>query len=224
MNRPYVIMNMFSSIDGRITTSPDRNVSEWAELSLDGDANRLTHELFDELDCDGLISGSETIVVFGRHDVKLTKEIIWPQKSKAFIVFDGRGRIEWTEPQGLLVVTRENVAESYIEQLKNKNIPYVSAGNGENIDIEKALEKLYELGFRRIGLTGGGVINGAFLRKRLIDEISIIYAPVIVGGRRTPTLFDCDDLTGPEYLTRLELLKTKQLGNGTIWAHYKVMN
>jgi len=220
--RPFVILNMFSSIDGRITTGPDRNVSEWTELNIDGEANQIAHQLFDDLDCDGIISGSETLEVFRRHSVKLSKEMYWPQKSKAYIVFDGRGRIEWAQSEGVLVVTKENVADTYLDQLNDKRIPYVLAGRGDKIDLKKSLEVLYDKGFRRLGLSGGGKINGAFLRQQLIDEISIIYAPVAVGGHRTPTLFDCDDLTNVEFLTRLELIQTKPLSTGAIFAHYKV--
>ncbi|WP_159462053.1 hypothetical protein [Salirhabdus sp. Marseille-P4669] len=31
MVRPKVILNVFSSVDGKITTAPNRNVSEWTK-------------------------------------------------------------------------------------------------------------------------------------------------------------------------------------------------
>lgn len=61
-NKPQVILNIFSSIDGKITTAPNRNVAEWTATGIDGDANELTHKLYDDLNCDGLISGSESLL------------------------------------------------------------------------------------------------------------------------------------------------------------------
>jgi riboflavin biosynthesis pyrimidine reductase len=86
-----------------------------------------------------------------------------------------------------------------------------------------ALDALYERGFRRLALTGGGGINGEFLREGLVDEISIVYAPLVVGGTSTPSIFDCPDLTSTEGITRVRLLKDGDVGQGAIWLHYEVV-
>jgi len=222
MKRPTIILNMFASVDGRITTGPNRNVAELTELGIDAGANDVTHRLYDELDCEALISGSESLMVYGQHSIHLEQEVYWPKKSKAYIVFDGRGRMDWGQSEGLMVVTRENVSKSYIQQLENKKIPYIQAGMDEHIDVKRALEMLYEQGFQRIGLTGGGTINGAFLRQGLIDEISIVYAPVAIGGKQTPTIFDSDDILDPKTITQLELIQVKPLLTQLVWVHYQV--
>lgn len=219
--RPTIILNIFSSIDGRITTAPNRNVAEWTQLGLDGGANDVSHRLFDELECDGLISGSESLMVWGNHHVQVDTEIYWPKKSKAYIVFDGRGRLNFVQTEGLLVVTRNHVSPAYINQLKEKNIPYITAGDGEQIDIPIALERLYESGFRRLGLSGGGKINGAFLRQDLIDEFSIVVAPLAVGGAITPTIFDTGDVDSVSQLTALELIQSRVINEKLVWMHYR---
>ncbi len=224
MTRPLVVLNVFSSIDGRITTSTNRNVAEWTAAGLDGEAHEITQQLYDELDCDGLLSGSETLRVYGDHWVPLDPPLYEPQKSKAYIVFDGKGRIDWQQTEGLIVVTKENVSAHYLQQLEEKEITYVQAGKGEYIDLSLALAKLYSLGFRRLGLSGGGSINGAFLRQGLIDEISLVIAPLAIGGRDTPSIFDCDDLKDIEGVTKLVLNKVKTVGNGSVWLNYTVLN
>ncbi|WP_421385167.1 RibD family protein [Bacillus salacetis] len=224
MKRPKVILNVFSSIDGRITTSPDTNVMEWTAQGLDGDANDITHRLYDELDCDSLLSGSESLMVWGNDWVELQTPIHEPQLSKAYIVFDGRGRINWQQTNGLIVVTREDVEDSYINQLREKKITYIQAGSGAHIDIGLALNQLYEMGFRTIGLSGGGSINGAFIRAGFLDEISLVLAPLIIGGRTTPTIFDCENLLSLDDASSLELMKTKPVGDkGAVWLHYRVL-
>lgn len=221
--KPKVIVNVFSSIDGRITTAPEHNVLEWTAKGIDGSANEVTHQLYDELDCDGMVSGSESLIVWGNDWVDIEKGIYEPKKSEAYIVFDGKGRMNWNQTEGLIVVTKENVNEHYIEQLKEKGISYIQAGKGDHIDLQQALQKLHDRGFKRIGLSGGGSINGAFLRAGLIDEISLVIAPLAIGGRTTPTVFDCDDLTSIAGAAKLKLLQTKLLGNeGAVWLHYAV--
>ncbi|WP_394217664.1 RibD family protein [Halobacillus trueperi] len=222
MKKPYVVLNVFSSIDGKITTAPNRDVAEWTAAGIDGEAHEVTHQLYDQLDCDGLVSGSESLIVWSANGVKLEKPVYEPKKSKAYIVFDGRGRIDWYQTEGLLVVTREDVSEKYIQQLEEKGIPYISAGTGDQIDLPLALHKLYELGYRRLGLAGGGVINGAFLRQGLIDEISLVMAPLAIGGTTTPSIFDSEDLKELNDATRLELKNMKTVGKGSVWLHYNV--
>ncbi|MFC4560143.1 RibD family protein [Virgibacillus kekensis] len=222
MNRPEVVLNIFSSIDGKITTAPGRNVTEWSAAGIDGNAHDVTHRLYDELNCDGLISGSETLMVYGNHWIDSDQPIYEPKKSEAYIVFDGRGRIDWHQTEGLLVVTREDVSSDYIEQLTRKGINYIQAGSGEYIDLPLALEKLYTLGFTRLGLSGGGGINGAFLRHGLIDEISLVLAPLAIGGKITPSIFDCDELQDLSGIAELGLIETKPMEGGAVWVHYKV--
>lgn len=222
MPRPEVILNVFSSLDGRITTAPGRNVVEWTASSIDGDANRLAHEFYDKLGCDSLIGGSESIMVYGRHWIELADPVPMPKAMETFVVVDGRGRINWAYTKGLIVITREDVGPTYLKQLNDKGIRYIQSGAGTNVDLSEALEGLYQCGIRRIGLTGGGVLNGAFLRAGLIDEVSIFVSPLVVGGRTTPTLFDCENAADLDDLMRLELIETAPVGGGTIWAHYHV--
>ncbi|OAT85398.1 hypothetical protein A6P54_18955 [Bacillus sp. MKU004] len=222
LNRPEVIVNVFTSIDGKMTTDPGKNVMEWTAAGIDGGANEMTHRLYDELDCDGLVSGSESLIVWGKDWVELDQPIYEPQKSKAYIVFDGKGRIDWYQTEGLLVVTKEDVSDSYIQQLNVKGIQYITAGRGEYIDLPSALHKLYELGFRRLGLSGGGTMNGAFLRQGLVDEISLVMAPLAVGGNSTPSLFESEDLKGLDGTATLELKDLQRVGNGSVWLRYKV--
>ncbi|WLD94390.1 hypothetical protein [Alkalihalobacillus sp. AL-G] len=85
MQKPEIILNVFSSIDGKMTTGPGRNVSEWTAAGIDGEANELTHQLYDELKCDGLMSGSESLIVWGNDWIELERSIYEPKLSKAYI-------------------------------------------------------------------------------------------------------------------------------------------
>ncbi|MCL6443458.1 MAG: RibD family protein [Alicyclobacillus sp.] len=223
MIRPKIVVIMFASVDGRIATARGRNVVEWTALGLDGGANDVAHQLCDHLDCDGMISGSESVLVWGNHSVPLQTPTYWPKKPKAFIVIDGRGRIQWAQTDGLIVITREDAPLAYKEQLKMKGINFIEAGCGEHVDLSSALAALYSRGFRRLALTGGGAINGAFLRAGLVDEISIVIAPLVVGGVGVPTVFDGSGLASPDGITKVRLLKSSAVGDNSFWLHYEVL-
>jgi riboflavin biosynthesis pyrimidine reductase len=220
--RPRMILNIFSSADGKTATARGRNVSEWTKEGIDGGAHEYVNRLYDEFDCDGMISGSETLMVFGNHWIELDKPLYEPKKSKAYIVFDGKGRINWYQTEGLLVVTREDVSNDYIKQLDSKGINYIQAGRGEHIDLHKALEQLYKMGFRKLGMNGGAGMSGAFLREGLIDEISMVFSPLAIGGSNTPGIFDGEELETLDRAAILELVDMKRTSTGTVWLHYLV--
>ncbi|PSR33310.1 MAG: hypothetical protein C7B46_10230 [Sulfobacillus benefaciens] len=221
--RPQVVVVMGASVDGRITTAPGRNVGEWAAERLNGRAHDLLNGLYDRLACDGLMSGSESVLVWGNHEVALAFEPDWPKKSQAYIVFDGRGRIDWAYTKRLIVGTRENTPTSYYDQLRSKQIDNIKAGVGEYIDLGNALEQLFRRGFRKLALTGGGKINGAFLRAGLVDEISILWSPLLVGGETTPTIFEAPNLESWKGIVRLNLVQSEVWDSNLIWAHYRIL-
>ena len=53
----------------------------------------------------------------------------------------------------------------------------------------------------------GGTVNGLFLREKLIDFVDVVVAPVLVGGKDTPTLVDGRSLRSSEELSQLGVLK-----------------
>ena len=58
------------------------------------------------------------------------------------------------------------------------------------------------------------------LRAGLIDELSILIAPVADGAAGTPALFDIDD--PPRKAAKLTLIATRKLTGGVVWLRYRV--
>ncbi len=76
---------------------------------------------------------------------------------------------------------------------------------------------LKEKGFKEVLIAGGGILNSAFLKEGLIDEVYIDIEPTIF-GRGIPLFADGD------FAPRLKLLEVKTLTNRqTIQLHYKVI-
>ena len=61
---------------------------------------------------------------------------------------------------------------------RNQGVSYLFAGE-ERLNCTLLLEKLHRLfGINKLMLAGGGIVNGSFLAENLVDELSIVIAPV----------------------------------------------
>jgi len=101
-------------------------------------------------------------------------------------------------------------------------ISYIIAGM-EQLDCQVAAEKLKSLfKIETLMLSGGGFINWSFLQAGLVDELSLILAPLADGENDTPTLFEKPAFlpdTPPVEFT----LKSVEAGKGdSIWLRYTV--
>ena len=68
-------------------------------------------------------------------------------------------------------------------------------------------------------LESGGRINGGMLRAGLVDEVSLLVAPVADGRVGTPALFDVDDGAAP---WRLALEGVERRTVDVRWLRYRV--
>ena len=62
-------------------------------------------------------------------------------------------------------------------------------------------------GIERITIQSGGTLNAVLLRAGLIDHLSIVVAPLLVGGASTPTLVDGESFHALDDLHNLRVLK-----------------
>ena len=108
--------------------------------------------------------------------------------------------------------------------LKEENVHVIYQ---EELSLSDALTELDEkFGCERITLQSGGTLNELFLREGLIDYVDIVVAPVLVGGKDTPTLIDVRSLSSAEELSglgALELVECKVLEDSYIRLKYKVI-
>lgn len=95
------------------------------------------------------------------------------------------------------------------------------------LNLLEMLESLYgDFGCERITVQTGGTLNGLFLRGALLDYIDIVVAPVLIGGKDTPTLIDGPSLISPEQLGLLGVLRLEScivLEESYIRLRYKVI-
>jgi riboflavin biosynthesis pyrimidine reductase len=75
------------------------------------------------------------------------------------------------------------------------------------------------LGLRTLLLEGGGRINGSFLAAGVVDELSVLIAPVADGSTGTPSLFDAGRRSRAR---RLTLLSAERRPGDLLWVRYRV--
>lgn len=116
----------------------------------------------------------------------------------------------------------------------NKNHPgFSSAGDNldmilykDNIDFADLFSKLgSKYGMKRLTVQSGGNINAILLRSGLIDKVSVVIAPLVVGGGDVSTLVDGDSISSLEELNKivaLELISATKLKKSYLHLQYKV--
>jgi 2,5-diamino-6-(ribosylamino)-4(3H)-pyrimidinone 5'-phosphate reductase len=101
------------------------------------------------------------------------------------------------------------------------------------VDLRVALEELNSrFGVKVVRVDAGGTLNGQLLRQGLVNEVSLLIYPSLVGGEKQSNIFRAPDLpaiaatanpqTGPEGVISLKLLHMGRLKGDVIWLRYEV--
>ena len=105
----------------------------------------------------------------------------------------------------VLVTSNENHPAFAI---KEENLHIIYQRELSLVDMLSKLKADY--GCQRITVQTGGTLNGLFLREKLFDEIDIVVAPVLIGGKDTSTLIDGKSLLSERELSGVGVLKLRE--------------
>ncbi len=197
---------MVTSIDGKVT-------GEFLSSPSSAKACEMYYEINRNLKSNGFICGRVTMESsftggyypnLSGYEPKEKTDFI-PDNLTGFyaVAFDTNGKLGWKsnkiiDPDGdpgydgaqIIEVLSENVDERYLGYLEEMKIPYIFAGD-DKIDVELALFKLKNIvGIETLLLEGGSIINGAFQRANVIDELSIVVAPIVADKGDKPLFMD----------------------------------
>ena len=222
--RPYVICHMLPSIDGRIV------LRDWKVAN----ATREYERTAKTFDADAWIIGRISMEPYaGKARVPVRKDgpripredFVAAHEAKSYaIAIDPSGKLRWKgsdiDGEHVITILTEAVSDDYLAFLQAKGVSYLFGGK-RRVDLAAVLAKLRaRFGIRKLLLEGGGKINGSFLAADLIDELSILVAPVADGSVGTPSLFDVEDRRMPA--RALKLMSVDQRPGDILWLRYKV--
>jgi len=177
--RPWITVKLATSLDGAIADREGR--SRWISGPVAGRwVDRLRNEV------DAIMVGSGTAL----HD----DPGLVPRNSRRptahRVVVDSRGRLpvaarllndEWS---GLSVVaTGQGVSARKRAALEKEGATtWALRGKGGHVSLKALAQRMGREGWLHVLCEGGGGLVAALLRERLVDELVMIVAPVVIGG------------------------------------------
>ncbi len=249
MERPQVVIFGEVSLDGRLTLAPDVlllfEMERWRAIAGESPVYEWIRTVYRPqayLEGSGSLAKSDQAPeplppaegdVGPLYQDYLPEEVTaHPDRRGWFVTVDSRGIIrwmckEWPEESWagwhLLVLVSRCTPAEYLAYLRRETIPYLVTG-ADRVDLSQALVKLKaRLGIERVLSTSPGKLGGALLRAGLVDELNLELIPAVIGGCRTPTLFESPELQPDEWPTRLKILSACSQANGRVWLRYQVL-
>ncbi len=231
----FVICHMLASLDGKID-------GDFFSMPENAPAIEAYGKLRGFYKCQATLYGTTTMLG-GYADGRLTtlpspentfpmEDYINPEgisMGNYIVSIDPAGILAWSShriqkkgrPEAHVIeVLTKQVSPDYLSYLRGFGISYLFAGTKE-LDCALLLNKLWEhFGIRRLMIAGGGTINASFLQAGLIQELSLVIAPVADGSTTAVSIFENADFLPTKNPVPLALKHVTTLEGGTLWLRY----
>jgi 2,5-diamino-6-(ribosylamino)-4(3H)-pyrimidinone 5'-phosphate reductase len=222
--RPYVVVNVAMSADGKISTRERRQV----KISGAQDFSRV----------DQLKAGSDAVMVgigtvladdpsltvkseehrTGRlnrgvdeHPVRIVVDSNARTPPEAAILHKGPGK--------RIVAVSRRADQKKIAALQSY-ATVIIAGENE-VDLATLMDKLGEMGIKQVMVEGGGTLIAGLITAGLVNEIYTFIGNMIIGGKDSPSFVDGDGFILESGFCRLNLLEMNRIENGVL-LHWNV--
>jgi 2,5-diamino-6-(ribosylamino)-4(3H)-pyrimidinone 5'-phosphate reductase len=233
--KPRVILHNAVSADGRVDWFP-------ADIGLFYELAATWHE-------DATLAGSGTILAAGggaeepapapsanvATPLPVTGSAVTgpaaalPDHRPILAVVDSRGQVKGWRTLLAAGYWRTGVAlcsattpPDHLAWLAAQGVERLVCGTGR-VDLAAALDELAaRFGVKTVRVDSGGKLNGELLRLGLVDEISLLVHPYLVGGKTPGSMFRAADLTHEIGVLELELMQSRKVKAGIVWLRYAV--
>ncbi len=226
--RPETTLFMLMSVDGKISTGDSDALDFDQDLPKIVGVKEGLHQYYDlEKKTDWVSMNTGRVMAkIGCNDKVFSKKPI----SCKFVIIDNKPHLtsagveyltQWLEHLYLVTTNSKHPAL----ESKAGNITVIKE---DKLSMPNLFEKLYEkYKIEKITIQSGGTMNAGLIRAGLIDKISLVVAPVIIGGKDTSTLVDGESLHTLKDLILLKPLKlteAKKLDDSYLLLQYDVIN
>lgn len=231
--KPRVILHNAVSADGRVDWFP-------ADIALFYELAATWHE-------DATLAGSGTILAAGGGaetppagegsagagpaavPAAPAAGAAEPDRRPILAVVDSRGQVRGWRTLLAAGYWRTGVAlcsaatpSGHLAWLDGHGIEHVTTG-ADRVDLAAALDELAaRWGVKTVRVDSGGTLNGELLRLGLVDEVSLLVHPHLVGGSSPASMFRAADLVHEVGVMQLDLLHSRKVKQGIVWLRYAV--
>ena len=224
--RPYVVVNIAMSADGKISTRERRQV----KISGTQDFQRVDRL---KAGCDAIMVGIGTVLADDPSLTVKSEECLNYRRKQGWddhplrVVVDSSGS---TPPDasflhkgdGKRVVAVSGRADIKKIAVLEKRSTVLVAGKNE-VDLGILMDELGTMGVHRLMVEGGGTLIAGLMKAGLVNEIYTFIGNIIIGGKDAPTIADGEGFIKESDFNRLTLLDAIRIDNG-ILLHWNVHN
>lgn len=233
MDRPYVVCHMLASLDGKI----DGAFMAAPEAAAAGKKYGSLREFYA---CKATLYG--TVTMAGSYSDGYAEDlphcdVNWPKEDyiaqsdvdNYIVSVDPKGILGWSSQYiekkrrsraHVIEALTEQVSEDYLAYLRNFDISYIFVGE-KQLDCRLLLYKLKKLfAIDRLMAAGGGTMNWSLLQEDLIDELSLVIAPVADGSTTAVSIFEKAPLLPERKPAVFSLKEVQAIEDGGLWLRY----
>ncbi len=224
--RPYVVVNIAMSADGKISTRERRQV----RISGAQDFTRVDRL---KAGCDAVMVGIGTVLADDPSLTVKSEECRKYRRNQGWddhpvrIVVDSSGRIPpeaaiLHKGEGKRVVAVSQRAGAAKIALLEKKARVIVAGE-ERVDLCALMNELGAMGIHRVMVEGGGTLIAGLIEAGLVNEIYTFIGNIIIGGKDAPTFTEGEGFILESAFPRLTLREARRIEEG-ILLHWNVEN
>lgn len=207
--RPFIHLKLAMSLDGRISLGPSMSTA-----LTGGAALSRVHELRHEHDA--ILVGGNTA---GIDDPQLTDRSGKERRRPIVrVVLDNTlqinadSKLAATSTEIPTIVFTSSSNSDKISLLRSRGVNVVESGLGGR-DLSAVLAELRKRELQSVLVEGGAEVAGAFIDAKLVDKVTFLYAPLIIGGRMAPSAIGGSGAESIEHSLKLTALSTSTLGD-----------
>ncbi len=216
---PFVMLKSAVSMDGRIADSKRR--SRWMSCpeSLD-----LSHRL--RKGYDAVLVGIGTVLEDNPLlNVRVKEESSGKKITR--VVIDSALRmpcdalmLETLDDGEIFIITSDRAPDERIRCMESTGAKVVDLGKEGRISLRETTKYLAAIGITSVLIEGGSEIAASALKEKIVDKITVIIAPLIIGGKNSVPFVGGDGFADLSSCPRIKNTKTFFSGVDTVMIGY----
>ena len=213
-DKPITTLFLLTSLDGKINSGSQDCLDvdkDWCQITGVKEGLQQYYDIEATTDFYSLNTGRVMAKIGINEKMNIPNKL-----SCRFIIIDNKPHLNqhgidylcrWVDR--LILVTTCKHHEAYGLQKKYTNLDILSY---DTLNLNRLLIDMKEkYSAKAITIQSGGSLNGLFLRENLIDYVHLVVAPLLVGGKDTPTMIDGTSIRFPQELHQLKALEYRVL-------------